>query len=49
MKILNEHTDALQWIEDNSNTLKKQLEEVSEVHKAFRQDQEKSLRGMFKY
>ncbi|CAG7837935.1 unnamed protein product [Allacma fusca] len=49
MKILNEHTDALQWIEDNSNVTKKHLDEVSKVHKAFRQDQEKSLRGMFKY
>jgi nuclear pore complex protein Nup62 len=49
MKILNEHTDALQWIEDTSNVTKKHLDEVSKVHKAFRQDQEKSLRGMFKY
>jgi len=49
MKILNEHTDALQWIEDNSNVLKKSIDEIADTHKAFRQDHEKSLRGMFRY
>jgi len=47
LTILNEHTDALQWVEDSSNTIRKQLEDVSKMHQMFRKDQERSLKMMF--
>jgi len=47
LTILNEHTDALQWVEDSSNAIRKQLDDVSKMHQMFRKDQERSLKMMF--
>jgi len=49
LSILNEHTDALQWVEDNTNGVKKTLDEVSKMHQMFRKDHERSLRMMFQH
>lgn len=47
MTILNEHTDALQWVEDISNDVQKELENVTRMHQLFKKDQARSLSKMF--
>lgn len=47
LTILNEHTDALQWVEDLTNDVKKELEGVTKTHQLFKKDQETSLKRMF--
>jgi len=47
LRILNEHTDALQWVEDNASRAKVQLDEVAKMHALYRKDHERSLRAMF--
>jgi len=48
LRILNEHTDTLQWLDDQSAEIKESLDEVGKFHEFFRRDQERSLRLMFK-
>ncbi|OXA45743.1 nuclear pore glycoprotein p62 [Folsomia candida] len=47
LTILNEHTDALQWVEDISNDVQKELENVTRMHQLFKKDQARSLSKMF--
>ncbi|CAL8078146.1 unnamed protein product [Orchesella dallaii] len=48
LRILNEHTDALQWVEDNANAVRKSLDDVSKQHQVAKKEHERSLRTMFK-
>ncbi|ODM97189.1 Nuclear pore glycoprotein p62 [Orchesella cincta] len=48
LRILNEHTDALQWVEDNANAVRKSLDNVSKQHQVAKKEHERSLRTMFK-
>jgi len=48
VRILNEHTDALQWIDDTTAGIQDSLDDVTKMHHVFRRDQERSLRLMFK-
>jgi len=49
LKIMNEHTDTLQWMEDNASQVKQSLEDVSKMNQTFRRDHERSIRIMYKY
>lgn len=45
---MNEHTDALQWVKDCGNEVKKQLDEISLMHSSLKKDQERNLKTMFR-
>jgi len=47
LKILNEHTDTLQWLNDNVDTAQECLEDVDRTHRAFRENQEQAIRAIF--
>jgi len=49
LKIMNEHTDTLQWMEDNAAQVKVSLDDVSKMNEVFRRDHERNMRIMFKY
>ncbi|XP_056657805.1 nuclear pore glycoprotein p62-like isoform X1 [Monodelphis domestica] len=46
-KILNAHMDSLQWIDQNSASLQRKVEEVSKVCESRRKEQERSYRMVF--
>ena len=42
-KILNAHMDSLQWVDQNSNQLKKRVEEVNHMLETRKRDHERSF------
>ena len=48
VRVMNEHTNSLQWIDENSEAMKQRLESLSKLNKDCRKDHERTVQYMFK-